>query len=198
MAEYSADYLERLQRAIDDFAKAFERWMGTQVESDHASARGLFPTVWAKDDADPQAVRVLELEVAEAAGRAARAVAVTGSYIMVAGAGAIDPIANWALMSAPKALVAPADIRLSAANVRGRLDAMLDEARAASSIDLPAFAPAQLHSVIWGGGRRPLDLTSVQSRRPRSRRSSHDRLEGPARARRCQRHRVLATDPIAR
>jgi hypothetical protein len=53
-------------------------------------------------------------------------------------------------MSAPKALVAPADIRRSAANVRGRLDAMLDEARAVSSFDLPAFAPAQMHPVIWG------------------------------------------------
>jgi hypothetical protein len=155
MADYSADYLERLLQSLEDFEDAFERWMETQVESDHLTSRGLFPTAWTKDDADPAEVRSLELDVAEAAGRAARAVTVTGAYLMVAGAGAIDPITNWSLMAAPRALVTPGDIRKSAANVRGRLLAMLDEVKASSDSNLPAFAPAQMHPVIWGAAAAP-------------------------------------------
>ena len=150
MVEYSTDYLQRLMGSVDDFEVAFERWIQTQVESDHVNSRGLFPTVWTKDGEDADEVRRLELDVAEAAGRAARAVAVTGAYLMVAGSGPIDPIANWSLMSAPKAIVAPGDIRRTTANVRGRLRAMLDEAEAATETDLPAFAPAQMHDLIWG------------------------------------------------
>jgi len=112
---YGVDYLTRLLANVDDFAEAFESWMRTQVESDHLSSRGLFPTVWRRDDADAGEVRVRELRVAEAAGAAARAVAVTGAYIGVVGVGPLDPIANWALMAAPKALLTPADIRLTAA-----------------------------------------------------------------------------------
>lgn len=107
MATYSVAYLDRLHSAVEEFERAFERWMGTQVESDHLSSRGLLPTVWAKQGRDRAALRTLELDVAEAAGAAARAVAVTGAYMAVAGVGVIDPIANWSLMSAPKALIAP-------------------------------------------------------------------------------------------
>ncbi|MCW2570965.1 MAG: hypothetical protein JWO88_1023 [Frankiales bacterium] len=86
--------------------------------------------------------------VAEAAGAAARAVAVTGTYIGVVGLGQLDPIANWGLMSSPKALFAPSDIRSTVATMRGRLDSMIADAEADAS-DLPAFAPAQLHPTIW-------------------------------------------------
>lgn len=149
MTDYGVDYLTRLIASVDRFEEAFERWMKTQVESDHSSARGLWPTVWTKDDQDPDEVGRLELDVAEAAGGAARAVAITGAYIAVAGLGPIDPIANWAMMSSPKALVTPRDVRSTAATVRGRLRAMLDEAEAGKDSALPAFAPAQLHEVIW-------------------------------------------------
>lgn len=37
MAVYSADYLRRLLAAVEDFERAFEAWMVTQVESDHMS-----------------------------------------------------------------------------------------------------------------------------------------------------------------
>ncbi len=123
--------------------------MKSQVESDHNSARGLYPTVWSKDDQDPEEVRRLELDVAEAAGGAARAAAITGAHMAVAGVGPIETIANWMLMSSPKALVSPQDVRSTAATVRGRLRAMLDEAEAARDTDLPAFAPAQLHPLVW-------------------------------------------------
>lgn len=150
MTTYNADFLSRLERAIVGFEIAFDAWMETQNESDHMVSRGLFPTVYAKDDQDASEVRRRELEVAEAAGAAAKAVAVTGAYIMVAGAGAIDPISNWFTMASPKALLSPHDIRTTAASIKGRLRAMIDEAESATETAPPGFTPAQLHPVIWG------------------------------------------------
>lgn len=149
--EYGADYLRRLHDAVEQFEIAFEAWMDTQVESDHMSSRGLMPTVWTKDGQDAATVHRLELDVAETAGLAARAVAVTGAYIAVGGLGAIDPIANWSFMSAPKAPLAPRDIRMTTANIKGRLDAMILDAAVKTDTDLPRFAPAQFHPVIWSG-----------------------------------------------
>uniref|UniRef100_UPI002F91B298 TIGR02391 family protein n=1 Tax=Streptomyces sp. NBC_01562 TaxID=2975879 RepID=UPI002F91B298 len=149
MATYSADYLKRLLAAVERFEEAFECWMETQVESDHVSSRGMLPTVWTKDGQDEATVRTRELDVAEAAGAAERAVAVTGAKIAVAGVGVVDPIASWSLMSAPRALVAPQDVRATAARVRGRLSMMIDEAEAASESATPGFAPSELHEVIW-------------------------------------------------
>ncbi|MFF4732359.1 TIGR02391 family protein [Streptomyces mirabilis] len=148
MATYSADYLKRLLAAVERFEEVFERWMETQVESDHGQSRGLFPTVWTKDGRHQATVRTRELDVAEAAGAAAGAVAVTGAKIAVAGIGVLDPIENWSLMSAPKALFAPQEVRATAARVRGRLSAMIDEAEAASESATPGFAPSALHEVI--------------------------------------------------
>jgi hypothetical protein len=150
MANHSVDYLRRLRDAVDDFTTAFEDWMKTQVESDHLSSRGLYPTVWIADEQDPSEVRALELRVAEAAGAAARAVSVTGAYIGVAGVGALDPIANWFMMSGPKALISPHDIRSAAASIKGRLATMIAESEAASESSLPGFAPSQMHPLIWG------------------------------------------------
>lgn len=155
MVTYSVDYLQRLLRAVEEFERTFERWMDTQVESDHLSSRGLLPTVWTKEGQDPAELRRLELDVAETAGAAARAVAVTGAYITVAGVGAIDPIANWSLMSAPKALIAAQDVRTTAANVRGRLRAMISEAECAAEAGVPGFAPSQLHPLIWTAAAAP-------------------------------------------
>jgi hypothetical protein len=151
LSDYGEDYLRRLLDAIQRFDVAFNAWMVTQQESDHLASRGLFPTVWMKEGSDPALVRRLELDVAEAAGLAARAVAVTGAYISVAGLGAIDPISNWSFMSSPKAPLAPRDIRMTTANVKGRLEAMLIDAQATASSNLPTFSPAQLHPVIWSG-----------------------------------------------
>lgn len=150
-SEYGEDYLRRLREAIETFETAFDAWMETQVESDHTAARGMMPTVWPKDGEDQRTVRTLEMDVAEAAGLAARAVAVTGAYIGIAGLGLVDPISNWSFMSAPKATMAPRDIWMTAANVKGRLDAMIMDAQAGTDSDLPSFAPAQFHPIIWAG-----------------------------------------------
>ncbi|MGW1966232.1 TIGR02391 family protein [Streptomyces sp. NPDC001935] len=147
MVTYSGDYLKRLLAAIERFEVVFERWMETQEESDHVQSRGLYPTVWSKEGQDQAAVRKLELDVAEAAGAAARAVAVTGASMRVAGIGVVDPIENWSLMSAPRALFTPQEVRATAARVRGRLSMMISET-AAESVP-PGFAPSELHEVIW-------------------------------------------------
>ncbi|MFD3777712.1 TIGR02391 family protein [Streptomyces sp. NPDC058612] len=149
MATYGADYLKRLLAAVERFEEVFERWMETQVESDHATSRGLWPTVWTEEGQDEATVRRLELDVAEVSGAAARAVAVTGAGIGVAGIGVVDPIENWSLMSSPKALFTPREVRTTAARVRGRLSTMIDEAEAGSESTPPGFAPSELHEVIW-------------------------------------------------
>jgi hypothetical protein len=149
MARYGPEYLERLLEAVRAFEAAFDAWMETQVEGNHMDSRGLFPTVWTRDNQDPTEVRRLELALAEASGLASSATAVTGAYIAVRGLGTIDPIANWSMMAHPKALLSPADIRTTAANIKGRLAAMIADAKAAKDSDIPAFSPAMLHPVIW-------------------------------------------------
>lgn len=148
---YGADYLTRLIEAVETFQEAFEEWMTTQVESDHVNARGLFPTAWNREDADDARVKTLELAVAEAAGLAANAVAVTGAYIGVQGLGNIDPIANWSMMRHPRAFLSPQDVRSTAATVKGRLKGLLADAEARDESALPAFSPAQMHPIIWAG-----------------------------------------------
>src|SRR3546814_14336438 len=61
----------------------------------------------------------------------------------------LDPIANWALMQSMKALVDAHLIRTTAANVRGRLEAMLVDAEAATEAGTPGLVPSQLHPLIW-------------------------------------------------
>ncbi|MFI8793136.1 TIGR02391 family protein [Streptomyces sp. NPDC055105] len=149
MATYSADYLKRLMAAVERFEEIFGRWMESQEESDHVQTRGLYPTVWTKEGQDQAAVRALELDVAEAAGAAARAVAVTGASMRVAGLGVVDPIENWSLMSAPRAIFTPQEVRATAARVRGRLSTMISEAEETAESATPGFAPSELHEVIW-------------------------------------------------
>ena len=149
MTTYSAEYLNRLLDAVAEFQDAFDAWMATQVESDHLSARGLFPTAWTREGEDEAKVRSLELAVAEAAGAAARAVAITGAYVAVQGIGPIDPIANWSMMRNPKAFLSPHDVRTTAATVKGRLQAMVADAGAEAESDAPAFSLANLHPVVW-------------------------------------------------
>ena len=149
MPTYSADYLARLVGAVQDFERAFDAWMATQSEMTVFESRGLFPTTSTRADVDPAELRRLELDVAEAAGAAARAVQVTGTYIAVHGSGLLDPIANWGLMSGPRPVFAPRDVRMTAAATRGRLGTMIAEAQAATTGGVPAFAPSDMHPVVW-------------------------------------------------
>lgn len=149
MTEYSVEYLKRLQDSVTEFESAFNAWMTTQVEKDSLAFSGLMPTVWTKEDADPAEVKRLELDVARTSGLASSAVSVTGAYINVAGQPPLDPIASWSIMSQPKALISPRDVRLTAANVKGRLESMIIDADFEDEEASPTFSPACLHKVVW-------------------------------------------------
>lgn len=112
MSEYGVEYLKRLYETVEAFSEAFEAWLKTQDEISLSESRGIFPTVATKEGQHEGAVRELELDVAETAGLAARAVAVTGAYINILGIGPVDPISNWTMMSSPKAFIAPHDLSL--------------------------------------------------------------------------------------
>lgn len=125
--------------------------MSTQVELDHTMARGILPTVWTKEGIPKTEVQKRELELSEAAGFASPAVKITGAYIVAAGMGTLDPITNWSMMSQPKALLTPRDIRLCVANIKGRLKNMIEEAESNenNNNNIPAFSPANFHPLIW-------------------------------------------------
>lgn len=150
MTEYSVEYLKRLRDSVTEFESAFNAWMATQVEKDGLSYSGLMPTVWTKEEADAATVKRLELDVARTSGLASSAVSVTGAYINVAGQPPLDPIASWFIMSQPKALISPRDVRLTAASVKGRLESMIIDAEFEGEDAAPTFSPACLHKVVWG------------------------------------------------
>lgn len=149
MAEYGVEYLKRLQDSVAQFESSFNAWMATQVEKESLAFSGLMPTVWTKDDADPAEVKRLELDVARTSGLAGRAVSVTGAYIYVAGHPPLDPITNWFIMSEPRALISPRDVRMTAGNVKGRLESMINDAEFEDQDAIPTFSPARLHRVVW-------------------------------------------------
>lgn len=152
MVDFSVDYLNKLQEAVDHFQDVFEEWMKTQVESDRESSRGLHPTVWTKQGENDSKVHRLELGVAEAAGLASRAVQVTGAYVGVSGVREpIDPIANWFTMSKKKPLVDPRDVRMTVSTIKGRLGALILDVQSSMESKYPAFSPAKFHAIIWSG-----------------------------------------------
>lgn len=149
-SQYTSDYLAALREGVGRFEAAFESWMETQSETDALFMPGLVQRTFTKEDADPVEVQRREMAVAEAAGLAAKAVAVTGSYFMVQGMpGPVDPISNWRNMTQPKAFLTPGDVRSTCASIRGRLESLELDALAAGEGDAPAFAPSGFHPVIW-------------------------------------------------
>jgi len=84
-AQYTPEYLAALRRGVERFEEAFNSWMDTQSETDRMFMPRLVERVFTKKEADPKDVRRRELAVAEAAGLAAKAVQVTGSYMVVQG-----------------------------------------------------------------------------------------------------------------
>jgi len=149
-SRYTAEYLAALREGVERFEAAFEAWMETQSETDGMFAPGFAPRTFTKDGVDPVEVQRREMVVAEAAGLAAKAVSVTGSYLSVEGIPApIDPVSNWRNMTQPKAFLTPGDVRTTCASIRGRLKSLELDAKASDDGDTPAFAPSAFHPVIW-------------------------------------------------
>ncbi len=149
-AQYTPEYLAALRRGGDRFEQAFDFWMDTQNETDRMFMPGLAERVFTKEEADPEEVQRRELDVAEAAGLAAKAVQVTGSYMVVQGLrGPVDPISNWRNMTMPKAFLTPGEVRATCAAIRGRLEGLELDAQAGQEHGLPTFGPFALHKIIW-------------------------------------------------
>lgn len=147
---YTPEYLAALRDGVERFEAAFESWMETQTETDRMFMPGLVERTFTTQGVDPAEVQRRELAVAEAAGVAAKAVAVTGAYMIVQGiSGPIDPITNWRNMTQPKAFLTPGEVRAACANVRGRLESLALDAAAREDSEMPAFAPSAFHPVIW-------------------------------------------------
>lgn len=124
--------------------------METQQENDPNFMPGLLPSVSICEDADENDVKKLELAVAEAAGVAAKAVQVTGSYMFVQGfKGALDPISNWRNMTMPKAWLTPGEVRSTCAAIKGRLESFQIDAEHNLERGRPEFGPTELHEIIW-------------------------------------------------
>lgn len=150
VSKYTLDYLAALREGVNRFEAAFESWMETQSETDALFMPGMVPRTFAKGGFDPAEVRSRELALAEAAGVAAKAVLVTGSYLVVQGfANPIDPISNWRNMTQPKAFLAPGDVRSTCASIRGRLESLELDVEANDDGGNPVFAPSAFHTVIW-------------------------------------------------
>lgn len=149
-SNYTPEYLAALRLGVERFEAAFESWMETQSETDGMFMPGLVQRTFTKDDIDPVEVQRRELAVAEAAGLAAKAVAVTGAYLMVQGIPQpIDPVSNWRNMTQPKAFLTPGEVRATCASIRGRLESLELDATAYAQDGPPVFAPSAFHPVIW-------------------------------------------------
>lgn len=148
--QYTTEYLKALREGVERFQAAFQSWMETQHETDRGFMPGLVERVFTREDADPAKVARLELEVGEAAGLAAKAVQVTGAYMMVQGfGGPVDPISNWRNMTMPKAWLTPGEVLATCAAIKGRLDALEIDAQHGQDRGRPDFGPTELHEVIW-------------------------------------------------
>ena len=149
-SQYTAEYLAALSAGVERFEAAFQAWMVTQAETDATFLPGLVQRVFTRDDVDPAEVQLLELAVGEAAGVAARAVALTGAYMVVQGfSRPLDPISNWQNVTMPKAWLTPTEVRATCAAVKGRLKSLEIDAQHGQDRGRPEFGPTELHPVIW-------------------------------------------------
>lgn len=148
--QYTPEYLAALRAGVERFESAFEAWMETQQETDSTFMPGLVPRVFTRKGADPTEVQRRDLAVAEAAGLAAKAVQVTGAYMMVQGfRQPLDPVSNWRNMTMPKAWLTPGEVRSTCAAIKGRLESLEIDAKHRQARGHPDFGPTELHEVIW-------------------------------------------------
>ena len=148
--QYTPEYLAALRAGVERFDAAFGSWMETQEETDRMFMPGIVERVFTRNDADPAEVERLELAVGEAAGLAAKAVQVTGAYMVVQGfRQPLDPISNWRNMTMPKAWLTPGEVRSTCAAIKGRLESLEIDAKHGQDRGRPDFGPTELHEVIW-------------------------------------------------
>lgn len=195
-AQYTREYLAALRRGVERFEEAFDSWMDTQSETDRMFMPGLVERVFTKEGADPEEVRRRELAVAEAAGLAAKAVQVTGSYMVVQGLpGPVDPISNWRNMTMPKAFLTPGEVRATCASIKGPPGRTGTRRPGWRGTGDAGVRPLRATQGDLDGRRAALDEPSAPGRGAGGRGGAQPALEGDIAAHRRGRHGVLGADP---
>lgn len=150
-ATKNPEYLRATSEAVEQFRAALTRFLELFHTEVNPVGRGLAPAVVPRRDADPTEIARRRWDVARAAGRASYAVPLTGSFMMVEGAGRIDPLAAWQSMTQPKPLVEPDNVFDICDQILGRLEAMTAKAEAEAP---PTTGVEAMHPVIWGAAAR--------------------------------------------
>lgn len=152
-ASKNPEYLRGTADAVATFKAALEHFLELHVDTTEAGiGRGMMPAVMPKNGADAGEIAQRRSAVARAAGRAANAPSLTGSYMAVQGvSGAVDPIANWNSILRPKPLLEAKDVRDLCDQMIGRLGALAAEAEAAAP---PTIGVEVMHPVIWAAAKR--------------------------------------------
>jgi hypothetical protein len=149
-AERNPDYLKTLAEAVQEFRDALTDLLKLYVPFGMHVARGIAPPVVPIKDASEDEIAKRRSRVARASGRATEAVGLTNTYIMVAGAGPIDPIAAWSTITEPKPLLEPDNVLNACDSILGRLDTKIRRAEAEAP---PTIGAASMHPLVWGAAR---------------------------------------------
>lgn len=144
------EFLRGVAVAVTSFRDAFTNFMKLHA-TNTTLARGIAPAVFPIEGVTADQVESAASEVDRAAGRACDASGLTGVKIMVAGAGAIDPIAAWGTIRQPKPLLEPDNILASCDQIAGRLENLIARAEAAAP---PSIGVRSMHPLVWGASSR--------------------------------------------
>lgn len=149
-ARKNPEYLRATARAVAEFRDALEAFLGLHVVNEDL-ARGIAPAVLPRNGVDQAEIAKVRAKVARAAGRAIDAVPLTNSYMLVQGAGQIDPIAAWQTITKPKPLLEADDVLGVCEQALGRLEAMIEKAEAEAP---PTVGAEAMHPLVWGAAAR--------------------------------------------
>ncbi|WP_448060424.1 TIGR02391 family protein [Cellulomonas hominis] len=148
-ADNSPEYLRLVQTAVADFRATFVAFLDLHVAND-SFARGIAPAIFPKDSVTSAQIADATRRVALAAGRASRAPSMTNMFVMVQGAGAIDPVAAWASVAQPKPVLEPVVVLDACDQMYGRLEDLVARAEAEKP---PTTGVEATHPLIWGAAR---------------------------------------------
>lgn len=151
-AEESPDYLRGLTERVRNFRDEFQSLMELHTPTWRGPGLGLVPAVSPLDDADENELRERRARVAEAAGRARPASALTGVVFQVQGLSRpVDPIAAWATVTTPKPALEPENIIDACNQMIGQLDDLVARAEVEAP---PKVGVAGMHAAVWGQASR--------------------------------------------
>jgi hypothetical protein len=148
--ESSPAYLQSVFESVGAFQSALTDFLALHTMNDWL-ARGVAPAVFPRDDVSAEQIKAATTRVGREAGRASDAASLTNMFIVVQGAGRIDPIAAWQTITQPKPLLEPDDVIGACEQIRGRLEAMI---RRADAIAPPTIGAAAMHPLVWGASSK--------------------------------------------